>query len=521
MIWADRIAKDLIGKTQHVDDMFTPSGYAHIGSLRGPLLHDMMYKVLIKLENKAIFTYIFNDFDPIDGLSDDLKKEFTKYMGYPLKLAPSPYGKEKNFADYFANDLKKILNELGCKVEYLSSWDLYHQGKFNEVIKEALDNAEKIQNIYQKVSGSNKKETGWYPFQVICPKCSKLGTTKVTDWDGKEVTFTCEENLVTWAKGCGHEGKMSPYDGNGKLPWKVDWPALWKVLGVTFEGAGKDHASKGGSYDIAFALCEEVFKYPKPYYFPYEHFLLGGKKMSSSKGIGLKARDLTTILPPELARFLMIRTIPNRAIELNLDGNTIPQLFDEFDRCAEAYWNKSDKDLGRIFELAKVNTLYDQKIYLPRFISMSQFDHLSQDDAIKKQETLLGRSFTNNEKEVFKERLTYFKIWNKDYSGEKGSIQNKTKELNDKQKEYLKKLAEAIENVPTLQSGSRPKGVGKTDPSALQQIVFNLAQKEDLHIKQAFGAIYITLLGKPHGPKAGELLASFNRDELVNKLTQI
>jgi len=54
--------------------------------------------------------------------------------------------------------------------------------------------------------------------------------------------------------------------------------AHWKVIGITVEGAGKDHASKGGSYDIAMTLCEEVFKYEKPFRLPYEFILIGGKK---------------------------------------------------------------------------------------------------------------------------------------------------------------------------------------------------------------------------------------------------
>ena len=65
--------------------------------------------------------------------------------------------------------------------------------------------------------------------------------------------------MVKWAQGCDHEGKISPFGGTGKLPWKVDWAAHWKVLGITIEGAGKDHASKGGSYDIAMMLCEKGF----------------------------------------------------------------------------------------------------------------------------------------------------------------------------------------------------------------------------------------------------------------------
>ncbi len=513
MIWADRIAQELKGKPQHVDDMKTASGYIHVGSLRGPLLHDVMYKALKANGEKHIFTYVFNDFDPIDGLSDELKKDFTKYMGYPLRLAPSPDGKARSFADFFADDFKKVLNELGCEAIYLSSWDMYREGKFNTVIKEALDNAEKIQDIYKKISGSQKKEQGWFPFQVICPKCKKIGTNKVTAWDGKKVTYSCEKNLVTWAVGCGHTGKISPFDGTGKLAWKVDWPAHWKVLGITFEGAGKDHASKGGSYDIAFALCEEVFHYTKPYYFPYEHFLLGGRKMSTSKGVGLKAHDLTTIMPPELGRFLMVRTLPNRALEFDPSGNSIPDLFDEFDRCAKAYWDKTDTNLGRIFELSQVNNLYQNKVFLPGFKEIIDLAHLPFNKVSQIFENSKGSTLKFEELKIIRQRLNYANVWIGKFGPPElkrkisETISNEAFMLNDNQKKYLL-------SIPKLFTGYK-------NPDDLQIQLYKQARIQGLEPKKAFSAIYYALIGKPFGPKAAQLLLSLNPEEIVKRFQQV
>src|SRR4030042_2721695 len=234
MFWADKIAKEIIDsgsyKPYWVDDMKTPSGFAHTGSLRGPLIHSIIYRALKNAGCEAKFTFVFNDFDPVDELSSELNSDFSKYLGFPLMLAPSPSKQFSSLADYYASDLKKVMTDLGVESEFLSSWKMYHEGKFNEVIKIALDNSEKIQDIYQRVSGSKKKEKGWLPFQVVCDKCGKLGTTRVFAWDGKEVTYKCEENMVSWAKGCGHQGKISPFDGTGKLPWKVEWPAKWYIF---------------------------------------------------------------------------------------------------------------------------------------------------------------------------------------------------------------------------------------------------------------------------------------------------
>jgi lysyl-tRNA synthetase class 1 len=107
------------------------------------------------------------------SISEDLKDEYSKYLGMSLKMIPSPDPNFKNMADYFAADFTDSLKSLGVEARFISSWELYHQGRFDEVIKLALDNSEKIQDIYQKVSGSAKKEKGWLPFQVICEKCQK------------------------------------------------------------------------------------------------------------------------------------------------------------------------------------------------------------------------------------------------------------------------------------------------------------------------------------------------------------
>ncbi len=512
MIWADRIAEELKGKQQHVDDMFTPSGFAHVGSLRGPILHDVVSRVFKEQDKNTVFTYVFNDFDPIDGLPPELMEKSSPYLGYPLRLAPSPYEGCDSFADYFASDFKSVLESLGVSATYLSSWDMYHEGKFNTAIKIALDHGPKILEVYKKVAGYQKKTSDWHPLQVICPQCKKLGTTKVTGWDGKKVQFTCEPHLVSWAEGCGHTGEISPFDGSAKLPWKVDWPAHWQVLGVTFEGAGKDHASRGGSYDIAFALCDEVFHYPKPYYFPYEFFLFGGKKMSSSKGIGLKGRDLTSILPPELARFLVVRTIPQKALEFNPEDMTIPDLFDEFDRCAHAYWSKKDADLGRIFELSQVNSLYKTHMYLPRFRQVAARMQMPSVNMQAQEGKAKGGILTTDEKKVLAQRVQYAKIWLETYAPEdqkfsiRESIPSEVSQLTKNQKIFLSQVVTHLAKA--------------TDPEALQMALFEEAKRHNLSTKDAFQSIYVAILGKPFGPKAGWLLHSLDERFVHQRFTR-
>lgn len=518
MYWADKVAKEIIDsgkfKPYWVDDMKTLSGFPTVGSLRGPLVHDLVYKALIHKGVEAKFTYIFNDFDPIDGLSDDLKEEFTKFMGFPLKTAPSPKEGFASFADYFADDFSKVLKKLGVEAEYISSWEMYHEGKFDGVIKEALDNSEEIQNIYQEVSGSQKKEKGWLPFQVICENCGKLGTTRVYDWDGKTVAYKCEEDMVKWAKGCGHEARISPFGGNGKLPWKVDWPAHWKVIGVTIEGAGKDHASAGGSRDIASEICKRVFKYSEPYNLPYEFFLIGGKKMASSKGLGLKARELTDLLPAEVGRFLFCRTDYKQAVEFDPIGTmAIPDLFDEYDRCFRAYIDSSDETLARTFEMSQIGELPKKEpTFLPRFRDVVNLMQQATVDLQKKFEEIKGSSLNEEELHNLKEREKYARIWIEKYApdefklGLSEEMPDKIKELDQEQKEYL------VEAIKLVESD--------LDAEELQTKLYELTKSLGINTKKAFSSLYISLIGKEFGPRAGAFLRQYPKEKVVERLRE-
>src|SRR3990167_6671250 len=235
MFWVDEIIEDIIKKIPKNDylitDWTTPSGHAHIGSLRGVIIHDLIRRALVEKGKKAVFQYGFDDFDPMDGLPIYVDKSWLEHMGKPLANIPAPDGISVSFANQYADEFEAVFNGLGIKPEIVKTSELYKEGRFNQAIKIILDNAQDIRRIYKEISGSLKGED-WFPFQVVCPKCGKIGTTKVTDWNSKKVRFRCEENLVEWAKGCGYEGSLSPFDGKGKLPWKVEWPAKWFVFGT-------------------------------------------------------------------------------------------------------------------------------------------------------------------------------------------------------------------------------------------------------------------------------------------------
>ena len=340
MFWVNQIVQEILkqeAKSYLVSDYKTPSGKVHVGALRGVLIHDAIYKGLKNSGVKTKYLFGFDDFDPMDGLPTYLdEKKYRPYMGLPLCNIPSPEAGYKSYAEYYAKDFLKVFNQLGAEPKIVWDSEVYKKGEYNEAIKIILNNTKEVRKIYQEISGS-KKDSDWYPLNVVCPQCGKIGTTKVTNWDGKEVSFSCKPKMVTWAEGCGYQGKISPFDGNAKLPYKPAVAARWFFRNVQVELAGMDHYTKGGVFYVAREIAKKVLKIEPAYGHGYEWLMLGGKSMSSSRGVGFSAEEVASLLPAELLRFLMMRTKEKKRIEFSLDNEAVPRLYDEFDRCLDEY----------------------------------------------------------------------------------------------------------------------------------------------------------------------------------------
>ena len=66
MDWADELAEAAIGP-QVVNDSKTPSGTVHVGSLRGPVIHDAIWRALRQRGLDVTFLYGVDDLDAMDA----------------------------------------------------------------------------------------------------------------------------------------------------------------------------------------------------------------------------------------------------------------------------------------------------------------------------------------------------------------------------------------------------------------------------------------------------------------------
>ncbi len=526
MVWADRAIGEIkerfakeIGEGQPliIRDEKTLSGRVHVGSLRGIVIHGLIAQLLEEAGIAHTFLFELNDFDPMDELPHYLdKKEFGTYMGQPLFTVPSHEKGAENYPMVFGNELKGVVESLGLPVEFYTLKPVYEAGKFNDVIKRALDHATDIRAIYKEVSGSVKPDD-WYPLQVICEHCGKVGTTQVIAWEGEKVTYVCKPNLVKWAQGCGHEGTVSPFDGRAKLPWKVEWPAKWKVMNVNIEGAGKDHSAAGGSRAIGKRIVEEIFEYPNPYDIPYEFFNLGGKKMSASKGIGASAKEISDLLPPHLLKLLMIRKMPNQPIDFDPEGTTVPLLFDEYDRLSDIAKapKEGQEDFARTFVLTqkdfpgKAEPIWQMRFTILSFVI--QMPHLNIEEEAEK---LKGSPLTSLEKAALQERAEYVKKWLEEHAPEQYHyrIQQEVPAgftLDDTQKKALALLAEKLGALETWKGED------------IHATIHAVKEETGIEPKQLFAPLYQLFIGRDSGPQMGWFLSTFTRKDVAGRIQNI
>jgi lysyl-tRNA synthetase class 1 len=518
MFWTEEIAAKVSGP-QIVNDSKTPSGRVHVGALRGVLIHDAIYRTLREKGIEARYFFGVDDYDPVDEIPKGEDEHFGQYIGWPLCNTPAPLGGEGDMAEYYMREFWQVFEELGVKVEKYRMRDIYRSGQFNEPIDRILRNADAVRRVYKEVSGS-ERPAHWYPFQVICEKCGCIGTTEVSDYDGSEVTYTCRidkcvNTKLNLGRGCGYEGKSSPFDGRGKLPWKLEWVAKWVAFPVTIEGAGKDHSTKGGSRDVSEACLRAIYPEVKPpLRVPYEFFLVGGAKMSSSRGVGASARDMADLLPPEVLRFLMIRTKPNSPVNFDVKEEGIVKLFNEFDRYhARATREKTatpdEQCVYRLSDLAPEGDYFSANFQV--VAAIVQMPHL---DPVKEFEKRKGAPLTEAELRHLQQRIACAQKWLADYASEddktklQDALPERAHELTASQRAFLHLLAEALPGTAW-------------EDDALQSKVFEVARMTPIEQPLAFKAIYRVLLDKEAGPKAGNLLAFLDRDFVVARFREL
>ena len=297
-VWAEKVAETL-GEGPHVVvSGISVSGNIHAGNLREVLVAEAVASALRARGEEVRFIFHADTIDPLRKIAPGIPPSYEEYIGYSLSHIPDPEGCHVSYAEHFLAPFENALREMEMDIEVLRSHELYEQGVYTGVTREAIEHTDALRGILQDVT-NRKMPEHWSPY---LPRASsgKLTGARILD-------HVPEENKVVYVDEDGWEDAADYSSGEGKLGWRVELAARWKALGVTFEPFGKDHTSRGGSTDTADRMSREVFHCQVPGRYEYEWIGLKGRgDMSSSRGIVLLPKDLLEIMPPDAVRRIIL-----------------------------------------------------------------------------------------------------------------------------------------------------------------------------------------------------------------------
>lgn len=488
--WADVIAEKLIkkGKRHRIATGISPSGHIHLGNLREMMTADAVKRAVNEAGGEAEIIYIADTFDPLRRRYPFLPEEYEKYVGMPLSEIPDPESCHENYSEHFLAPFLESLEFLGIEAEIERADLMYKEGRYVDEIKLAMEKRKDIANIIKEVTG-REIEDNWYPFMPFCENCKKINSAKVTGYDSKWIYYRCS---------CGYEGKAS-YKGGGKLTWRVDWAARWRILSITCEPFGKDHAAAGGSYDTGVRLAREIFGIEPPFPIIYEWIHLKGVgAMKSSKGIVVPVKELVEALPPEIIRYIIIRSKPERHIEF--DPSILLDTIEEFEDAFKA------KD--RSVQLSMVSNVEYSDIPFRHVIVVGQIARWKPEHVF---EILKRTGYKIDEiakKDVLR-KIKYAKKWLEKYAPErlKFEITEDIPEFKSEEKEFLKRFSESITD--------------RMSAEEIHKLVYDVAEKMGIKPGNAFRIIYRAVLGKTYGPRIGYFLKSLGAEWIKDRFKRI
>ncbi|MBI4169268.1 MAG: lysine--tRNA ligase [Acidobacteria bacterium] len=496
--WADEIAGAIlqVPGPHEISTGISPSGEIHIGNLREVITADVVHRALRERGAQAVLGYVADSFDPLRKVYPFLDAAvYREQIGRPLSEIPCPCGGHASYADHFLEPFLRSLERMRIQVKVYRADRMYKSGLLVPQIIQALKARDLIARILLECTG-RQVEGDWSPFNPICQACGRMTETSVTG-------FSESAETVDYSCPCGGRG-IASMRGGGKLTWRVDWPARWARIPVTVEPFGKDHATRGGSYDTGARICREVFNAPPPFPVTYEWISFKGMgDMSKSKGNVLSVHRMLEVLPPEVLRYLVVKTRPMRSIGFD-PGLPLLSLVDEFDDAAAA-----GRD-ARALQLAGADQFTPVGVPFKHLVNVVQMADFDLDQAV----VILRRNgYAVDDPAALKERAGYAIRWLREFAPPevKFSVQRslppEARGLQPGQRRFLALLAAAL----------RPEMTGEE----IHELIYAVANEAGLEKgTAAFEAIYRAFLGRTKGPRAGWFLAFLERGFVTARLKE-
>ena len=525
--WADAVA-DAVENRSDGDPIVikggvSPSGVPHIGHANEILRCYIVAEVLRERGHEVRQVFTADDRDRLRaiprrladldgnlvGLGEVDAGALGRNLGKPYTDIPDPFGCCDSYGAHFTELLRQEVDNLAVDVDFVSNTDLYERGEFEDVTRHVLENREQARETLEKYQ--NKVDSEYVPFFARCGNCGQLTETITdVDLDAGTVSYRCTDAEAGdgTIDGCGHEGTTDLTDG--KLPWRFEWPAQWKVLGVDFEPFGKDHAE--GSWPSGVDIARNVIGVEPPVGMVYEWFTLEGDALSSSEGNIVTVDEVLDILEPEVFRYFFSKA-PLKQRDFSIER--IDQLVDDFDRLEEVYFDEveaeeSERKLAkRVYPLV-VDEVREGRIRIPYTFAavLGMTDDPALREEIARREGHIPEDAPEWAVEEALGRVERAREWARITEN---AFDYELKRAEMPEVDFEEGVEQALDELADFVA-ENPAG------DEIQAEIFDLAEKHDIPVGEFFGAGYQLFFDDDEGPKLGPFLARLDQEFVVGRL---
>ena len=472
---------------------YGPSGLPHIGTFGEVARTTMIRRAFETISDLPTRLICFSD--DLDGMRKvpgnvPDPEALTAHLQKPLTSVPDPFGTHESFGHHNNAMLRRFLDTFGFDYEFVSATDFYGSGRFDDVLRRAVERYDDVMAIMLKSLREERRQT-YSIFLPIHPETGRVLYVPMKHVDAAEGTVTFDDED-------GREWTLPVTGGNVKLQWKPDFGARWAALGVDFEMYGKDHSTNTPIYD---GICRVLGGRP-PEHFTYELFLdAEGHKISKSSGNGLSIDEWLEYAATESLSYFMYQK-PKTAKRLWWD--VIPKAVDEYHQQLRAFHEANDpaKRVANPVWHVHGGDVPRSDMVVPFAMLLNLASVAGAEDT----ETLWGfiRRYAPDASPEANPQL--------DRAAE-GAVRY-YRDFVKPSKVYRPATDVEREALEALADGLRAHDGPVTD-EAMQQIVYDVGRARFDPMRDWFKALYQVLLGADQGPRFGGFVALYGRDETV------
>jgi lysyl-tRNA synthetase class 1 len=233
----------------------------------------------------------------------------------------------------------------------------------------------------------------------------------------------------------------------------------------------------------------------------YEWISLKGRgEMHSSKGVVVTINEMLEIVPPEVLRYLIAKTRPERTIDFD-PGMGLLHLVDEYDRLAL-------EGKGREYRLSRISSI-PTRIPFRHMVTVVQI--AAQDEGVL--QCLRRSGYDSADRDSILRQAQRARVWLQKYAPQSvkfavtPDVPPQVKALSTDEQAALHAYLRFIDRLVDWKAEDLHNGV------------YTVAHESGFLPKKLFSAIYTAFLGENKGPRLGWFLEAIGRDFVITRLS--